>query len=62
LAEFADGDAGDRRVVSAVAESGFIPAGSHLVVRESRGSYVIVRAVPSSSGPTTTMTETAKQA
>jgi len=49
LAEFADGTAGDRRVVSAVAESGFIPAGSQLVVRESRGSYVIVRAVPSSA-------------
>lgn len=46
LAEFADGAAGDHRVVSVVAESGFIPAGSRLVVRESRGSYVIVRAVP----------------
>ena len=59
LAEFADGPAGDRRVVSAVAESGFIPAGSQLVVRESRGSYVIVRAVSSSAVPTETAADRA---
>jgi membrane-bound serine protease (ClpP class) len=59
LAEFADGPAGDRRVVSAVAESGFIPAGSQLVVRESRGSYVIVRAVSSAVVPTETAADRA---
>jgi membrane-bound serine protease (ClpP class) len=43
LAEFADIAAGDRRVISVVAEAGFIPTGSPVTVLESRGSYVIVR-------------------
>lgn len=40
-AEFADG--AQTRVVSVVADSGFVPRGSTVVVRQVEGAHVVVR-------------------
>jgi membrane-bound ClpP family serine protease len=41
-AEFRDDALGDKRAVSVVSNVGFIPAGTEIVVAESRGSFVVV--------------------
>jgi len=46
-AEFLDLSLGDVRTIGVISESGYVPPGSKLVVRESRGNRVVVRAVPS---------------
>jgi membrane-bound serine protease (ClpP class) len=44
-AEFMDLSLGDVRTINVISESGYVPAGSALVVRESRGNHVLVRPV-----------------
>ena len=44
-AEFPDLGIEDVRTVGVVSESGYVAAGTQLVVRESRGARVVVRAV-----------------
>jgi membrane-bound serine protease (ClpP class) len=44
-AEFMDLASGDNRTVAVVCETGYVTAGSKLVVRESRGSRIVVRPV-----------------
>jgi membrane-bound serine protease (ClpP class) len=43
-AEFVDLSVGDRRTVAVVSESGYVSAGSRLIVRESKGNRIVVRA------------------
>jgi membrane-bound serine protease (ClpP class) len=45
-AEFVDLSVGDSRIIAVISESGYVPQGSNVVVRESRGNRVIVRAAP----------------
>jgi membrane-bound serine protease (ClpP class) len=45
-AEFMDLSLGDSRIIAVISESGFIPPGSNIIVRESRGNRVIVRMAP----------------
>jgi len=42
-AEFVDLSVGDSRIIAVISESGYVPPGSNVVVRESRGNRVIVR-------------------
>jgi membrane-bound ClpP family serine protease len=42
-AEFRDSTINDTRVISVVTDSGFVPAGTAVVVTESRGNRVVVR-------------------
>jgi hypothetical protein len=44
-AEFMDVSLGDVRTIAVISESGYVPAGSPLVVRESRANHVTVRPV-----------------
>jgi membrane-bound serine protease (ClpP class) len=44
-AEFMDVSLGDVRTIAVISESGYIPAGSKLVVRESRANRILVRPV-----------------
>ena len=44
-AEFHDELMNERRAVSVVSDAGFLPAGTELVVAESRGAFVVVRQV-----------------
>jgi membrane-bound serine protease (ClpP class) len=44
-AEFLDLSLGDSRPVAVISETGYVAAGSKLVVRESRGNRIVVRAV-----------------
>jgi hypothetical protein len=44
-AEFMDLSLGDVRTIAVISESGYVPAGSKLVVRESRANHVLVRPV-----------------
>lgn len=44
-AEFLDLSLGDCRPVAVVSETGYVPAGSKLIVRESRGNRIVVRPV-----------------
>jgi membrane-bound serine protease (ClpP class) len=46
-AEFVDLSVGDSRIIAVISESGYVPQGSNIVVRESRGNRVIVRMAPS---------------
>jgi membrane-bound serine protease (ClpP class) len=48
-AEFTDLSVGDSRIIAVISESGYVPAGSALVVRESRGNRVIVRMAPATA-------------
>jgi len=42
-AEFLDLSVGNSRPVAVISETGFVPAGSKLIVRESRGNRIVVR-------------------
>jgi membrane-bound serine protease (ClpP class) len=42
-AEFLDLSAGDARTIAVISESGYVPAGSKLIVRESKGNRIVVR-------------------
>ena len=44
-AEFPDLGINDVRTVGVVSESGYVAAGTQLVIRESRGTRIVVRAV-----------------
>jgi membrane-bound serine protease (ClpP class) len=42
-AEFLDLSVGDNRPVAVISETGYVPAGSKLIVREARGNRIVVR-------------------
>ncbi len=44
-AEFLDLSVGNARPVAVVSETGYVPAGTNLIVQESRGNRIVVRAV-----------------
>ena len=45
-AEFLDLSVGDNRPIAVISETGYVAAGSKLVVRESRGNRIVVRPIP----------------